>query len=195
MQPTAQNSRQNSGEAAAAARSAEPDPIAPAFASFLSALARPGQEKLPSWNDEELGDDVATLSYERALQASARYRPREWDDRSLTEPVVSRGAPGKAAATAHFEAPRSDGASAQAELKTASITIRMSQAECEQLRRRASEAGLSVSAYLRSCTLEVESLRAQVKDALAQLRPAPALQAPSDAAPSRRSWLRRLISR
>ena len=55
-------------------------------------------------------------------------------------------------------------------LKSASITIRMSNAECAQLRKRAAEAGLTVSAYLRSCTFEAESLRALVKDTLAQLR-------------------------
>jgi hypothetical protein len=55
-------------------------------------------------------------------------------------------------------------------LKSASITIRLSKAECAQLRKRAAEAGLTVSAYLRSCTFEAESLRALVKDTLAQLR-------------------------
>lgn len=50
------------------------------------------------------------------------------------------------------------------------ITLRMSAAECEQLRDRAAEAGLSVSAYLRSCAFEVESLRLQVKDTVAKLR-------------------------
>jgi hypothetical protein len=49
----------------------------------------------------------------------------------------------------------------------------MSTAECAQLRQCAAEAGLTVSAYLRSCTFEVEALRAQVKDALAELRSAP----------------------
>ncbi len=48
-------------------------------------------------------------------------------------------------------------------LKNASITIRMSKEECTQLHRRAAEAGLTVSAYLRSCTFEAESLRALVK--------------------------------
>jgi len=47
---------------------------------------------------------------------------------------------------------------------------RLSQTECGQLRTRAAEAGLSISAYLRSCTFEAETLRSQVKEALAQLR-------------------------
>jgi citrate lyase subunit beta/citryl-CoA lyase len=53
--------------------------------------------------------------------------------------------------------------------KCASITIRLSKTECDQLRKRAAQAGLTVSAYLRSCTFEAEALRAQVKDVLAAL--------------------------
>jgi hypothetical protein len=67
-------------------------------------------------------------------------------------------------------------------LKSASITIRLSKVECTQLRIRAAEAGLTVSAYLRSCTFETESLRALVKDTLAQLR----------TKRSRLAWLHRL---
>jgi hypothetical protein len=64
-------------------------------------------------------------------------------------------------------------------VKNASITIRMSAAECEQLRGRAAEAGMTVSAYLRSCIFEVEGLRAQVKAAVAQIR---STAAPAEAA-------------
>jgi hypothetical protein len=82
-------------------------------------------------------------------------------------------------------------------LKCASITIRVSKAECAQLRARAAEAGLTISAYLRYCTLEAESLRAQVKDTLAQLRSeGPRELTPRetqpDAAPARGTWLGRL---
>lgn len=64
-----------------------------------------------------------------------------------------------------------------AAVKNASITIRMSNDDCDQLRQRAAEADMSVSAYLRSCAFEMESLRAQVKEAVAQMR----LQAPAPA--------------
>lgn len=56
--------------------------------------------------------------------------------------------------------------------KTASITIRLTDAEETQLHERARAAQLSVSAYLRSCIFEAESLRAQVKEALGQIRAA-----------------------
>jgi hypothetical protein len=50
------------------------------------------------------------------------------------------------------------------------VTVRLSKAECASLHQRAAEAGLTVSAYLRSCTIEAEALRAEVKTALAELR-------------------------
>ena len=50
------------------------------------------------------------------------------------------------------------------------MTVRFSAEESARLRRRAAEAGLTLSAYLRSCTFEVESLRAQVKQTLAEMR-------------------------
>jgi hypothetical protein len=49
-----------------------------------------------------------------------------------------------------------------------------------------------VSANLRSCTFEAESLRAMVKDTLAELRLAKAQVKPVDPSPPRRSWLREL---
>jgi hypothetical protein len=75
-------------------------------------------------------------------------------------------------------------------LKCASVTIRLSQAEYAQLRTRAAEAGLTVSAYLRSCTFEAESLRAMVKDTLARLRTGAPAEEPAVSAPRRRSWFR-----
>ncbi|MGB6194484.1 MAG: hypothetical protein WBF42_18610, partial [Terracidiphilus sp.] len=56
--------------------------------------------------------------------------------------------------------------------RTSSVTMRMTEEECSQLHHRAAEAGLTVSAYLRSCAFEVETLRAQVKEALAHLNAA-----------------------
>jgi Mobilization protein NikA len=172
----------------------EPSAAASTFAGLLAAFARSDDKPLPLWNDDGLVEDVATISYERALQAHARYRPRELDDRSLTQPPGPRNAPVKPIETgAAIET--SEPASAPSGLKSASITVRMSHTECEQLRRRAAEAGLTVSAYLRSCAFEVESLRAQVKEALAKMR----LDTPPEVAvattPARPSWFRRAISR
>jgi len=207
-----------------------PSPAAPAFAGFLAALAGPEQatgvpgdgtmsmkwKPAPSWNDDDLADDVATLSYENALKAHARYRPSQLSDRSLTQPANAEPfCYEDASATATHPATRPIAnlvpdampdlksilfrtAPVERDLKDASITIRMSKAECAQLHRRAAEAGLTISAYLRSCTFEAESLRTMVKDTLAQLRAATSQAKPPRSAPSLFSrlagWLARLIT-
>ena len=84
-------------------------------------------------------------------------------------------------------------AALERKLKDASITIRMSKEECEQLHRRAGDAGLTVSAYLRSCTFEAESLRTMVKETMAQLRLVTTQTKPTDAAPTRLRKLTRWL--
>jgi hypothetical protein len=181
------------------------------------------QSPAPSWNDDDLADDVAILSYESALKAHARYRST---DQSLTQPANSvpfcyeeassdlpvearqpvalhtaslgaiTGMEPRATLAQEFSLYRA--AAFERNLKDASITIRMSKAECEQLHRRAAEAGLTVSAYLRSCTFEAESLRAMVKDTLARLRTVTTQAKPAHAMPHRFGrmirWLVRLIT-
>jgi hypothetical protein len=49
------------------------------------------------------------------------------------------------------------------------ISIRLAPAERALIRTRAAEAGISASAYIRQCALEVEQLRAQVREALAAI--------------------------
>ena len=154
----------------------------------------PGWKSPLDWDDDGLADDVATLSYENALRARARYRALDRTDRSLTGPdpnpvdsyelapledvpaplpaqafAASQPVPAPQPAAQPPAAPRVP-AAFERNLKSASVTIRMSQEEAAQLHLRAAEAGLTVSAYLRSCTFEAESLRALVKDTMAQLR-------------------------
>ena len=182
-------------------------PASPSFAGLLAALAAPAPQRAPAWSDDGLADDYATLSYERALRAHARYRSVDASvneslaesDFSLTQPADSepsrireafsdaappagptatlRAATRQAASPsiADFQPETTHGlpTALDRNLKSASITIRLSKVECAQLRKRAAEAGLTVSAYLRSCTFEAESLRALVKDTLAQLRSDP----------------------
>jgi hypothetical protein len=198
-----------------------PSPASQSFAGLLASFTTPGEKKppvrdlgrVPLRNQphdlDGLEDDVATLSYERALRAHARYRAPEgtaepvpqvaarFPSLAAAEPAVAEplrifeAAPAweaedaptavaqvetipaaHFAADAELELPavRDQPAGLDRNLKTSSITIRLSQTECAQLRRRAAEAGLSVSAYLRSCTFETEALRALVKDTLAKMR-------------------------
>jgi hypothetical protein len=201
----------------------QPAPSVPSttFAGMLAALAAPGQKRPPARDLDGLEDDVATLSYERALRAHTRYRAPDPTDRALTQPPdgerlrfdelhTDAGVSAARTATAQLafvppaqvEAEAANEASTLNEissahdrnLKCASITIRVTRAEFAKLRKRADEAGLTISAYLRSCTLEAESLRAQVKDTLAQLRSeAPKELTPRevqvDPAPAKGSWL------
>ncbi|HKN23079.1 MAG TPA: hypothetical protein VJX73_16755 [Terracidiphilus sp.] len=154
----------------------------------------------PLSNLSDLGEDVATLSYESALRAHARYAPANRDlardaERVEGSPTPTSDQGGGARRDASFEcgaagatdaagavyasgaAVRADAApglhtdtARESDLRSASVTIRLSQAECERLHQRAAEAGLTVSAYLRSCAVEAEALREQVKQAIAELK-------------------------
>jgi hypothetical protein len=159
------------------------------FAGFLAALAQPdrapadrGAAQAPIWTDELLADDVATISYEQALRTHGRYHT---DDPIADPEEAAPPAPGNAA-VASPEAVFTFPSAPERVLKEASITIRLSREEDAQLRKRAAEAGLTVSAYIRSCTFEAEALRALVKDTLAKLRTggAPTQQD----SPNRRRW-------
>lgn len=217
---------------------------APTFAGLLASLTAPLLKRPPLRDLDGLEDDVATLSYERALRTHARYRAPALPQRSpasdpaeenlriyevvpdnvetmvqpmFTEPFPIESEPIEPASGASVQIPRaqvrpdqvqpdrvqSDQAQpdqaplpqippAQFEaattsmpsdrnaaafprlsarnLKSASITIRLTSVEYAQLRQRSEEAGLSVSAYLRSCTFEAESLRAMVKDTVSKLK-------------------------
>jgi predicted DNA binding CopG/RHH family protein len=191
-----------------------PAPDSPSFAGLLAALTAPAPRT--AWNNDDLADDVATLSYEHALRAHSRHKAPdagEWEmkrkidsGRELTDVSQQDDAAAQAADASPSLAASADARNAadcgsaafERNKKCASITIRLSMEECEQLRRRAGQAGLTVSAYLRSCTFEAETLRAQVKDVLAELRTAASTEKESPRAEFRRpwrDWLTRLIPR
>ena len=184
-------------------------PPSPNFAGLLASLAAPAQKSASAWSgeraDDGLEDDFATLSYERALRAHARYRTAGPADQSLTQAAdpdliplptdVHKPAPETPQTAPTSRQPETvspPATDSEHKLKCASVTIRLSQAECAQLRNRAAEAGLTVSAYLRSCTFEAESLRAMVKDTLARLRTGAPVEEPAVCAPTRRSWFSRV---
>lgn len=109
----------------------------------------------------------------RAMSGHSSRNPAE-SSLSITEVDVPR----------ETKAPR--------ELKRASITIRLSRPECARLKARAAESGMTISEYLRSCTLEVENLRTQVKDAVATMRAQAAPENPHNAPVERPSLLGRM---
>jgi hypothetical protein len=177
----------------------QPSPSLSSFAGLLATLASPAPQSDAAadallWDSSNLGEDVATLSYERALRAHARYRPLDGDlardsDRvaGARTPAGDRGSDARTDASGEADAAGAIDAAGAAvavdgapdwqavaardrDLRSASVTIRLSRAECARLHQRAAEAGLTVSAYLRSCAVEAESLRVQVKQALAELK-------------------------
>ncbi len=187
----------------------------PTFAVMLAALAAPVPKRSGAWTDEDFVDDTATLSYERALRADTRNSSLDLNDGALeqsAEAEHSRVDPDELPAVAEdlgapmetLQARCSSFADVKPgvagssftvhdrNLKCASITMRLSSAESVQLRQRAVEAGVTVSAYLRSCTVEAESLRAQVKDALARLRSEASKDVQTASPSAGSSWLGRL---
>ena len=157
-------------------------PAGPSFAGMLADFARPEKKFPPSREDGGLTDDVATLSYESALRSHARYRlpviepeilrerirvstpADDIEERLAAAPAIVAEAAAVASSIPDYRA------ALELSRKCASVTVRLTQPENAQLRERAAESGLTVSAYLRSCAFEVETLRAQVKQAMAELR-------------------------
>lgn len=172
-------------------------PAEASFSSLLTALT----SRLPAQNAQDsenlLRDDVVSLSYEQALRTAARHRSPASHAAAQHLPEAERVPPTpQAVQTTKTQA--SHRRSRHAIRMASSVTIRLDESESAELRARAAEAGLTVSAYLRSCIFEVEDLRAQVKQALAQMRstcapPASAppmpLQAPSP------GWRERIFPR
>ena len=179
-----------------------PDPTS--FAGLLASLATAKPQKTTDWLDDSAGnldgfeDDVATLSYERALKTHARYKPdtSEPSGIAIAENLTSWSAPASGINISSPAGPAGHNTDPDQNRKCASVTVRMSKAEAMQLQQRAAEAGMTVSAYLRSCTFEVEALRTQVKQALIALRAAQtAPNAPSKTSPTTRALAAPLSAR
>jgi predicted DNA binding CopG/RHH family protein len=185
-----------------------PSPGSSSFAGLLASLAAPAAPVsglATDRTDIDLGEDVVTLSYERALRSRARYRATNL---TVWEAESAPAAPGLLIADANagqmnyenvgrpVDADKRLGelthtaeqAAARHESRSASVSIRLSKQECARLRQRAEEAGLTVSAYLRSCALEADSLRAQVKATLAELRTTGSNGKPAATNPGPRPW-------
>src|SRR5208283_1128809 len=154
--------------------SSQPSPSLSSFAGLLATLASPAPlsdaADAPLWDTSDLGEDVATLSYERALRAHARYRPLDRDlardsDRvaGARPPAGDQGSDARTDASSEADAADAIDAAGAAvavdgtpdwqavaardrDLRSASVTIRLSRAECVRLHQRAAEAGLTVSA-------------------------------------------------
>jgi hypothetical protein len=150
------------------------------FAAFLARLA-----ELPDWDSdpaveqagmyassdpfEESEEDLASLSYETALRTSTRKANRTRNSQppkpSSKTALAVQPSP-KAPEPRPFE-PRPFEI---VEPRHARTTIRFTAGENKLLRKRAAENSIAVSAYVRSCVLEVESLRSQLQQLMTELR-------------------------
>jgi hypothetical protein len=152
---------------------------ASSFASLLESFTGSPKQTKQIWDDSSLRDDIATISYEQALRSHRRVPQVNTPHAEAQSPATSGSSP----------------APAQKKRKSASITVRLSEAEQVQLHERAAAAQLSVSAYLRSCIFEAEILRAQVKEALSQIRSAEAAPSSQPKPKPAASWRSRLLPR
>jgi hypothetical protein len=175
-------------------------PVSRSFSGILTDIAVPQQKFPPARDFDGLTDDIATLSYEHALRTHARYRPEHVDDKCVGSPgpqppsgALSSAAVDQASMRSPQPVAGAIAAGTDRDRKNASITVRLSSAENDQLRERAAEAGMTLSAYLRSCAFEVENLRSQVKQTLADLRRSKAPEVQSTSALSKFiPWRRRV---
>ncbi len=170
------------GNAAASA-----SPKTASFASLLAGFAAPPRPD-PDWKDDGLEDDIATISYEQALRTHARIHPVSAPpsafEQVVAESSLTRSSPRSRTSGRKLPSPEriaewvskshvrqaAPQAAPLSRRKSASVTVRLSAEERVQLQQRAAAAGLTASAYLRSCLFEAETLRAQVKEALEQFR-------------------------
>lgn len=171
---------------------AEPHRASSSFAGLLEEYAAPRQKFPPARDLDGLDDDVVALSYEHALKTHARYSR---EPESVPQPdsatyvaESTRSIPREEPqALPRTLAPLEPAPTSR---KCASVTVRLTAEENELMRIRAAGADLTISAYLRSCAFEMESMHAQVKEALARMRAA------EKQPPARhRFWLLRFLPR
>jgi predicted DNA binding CopG/RHH family protein len=74
------------------------------------------------------------------------------------------------------------------------VSIRLSEKEMMMLRQRAVESGISISEYVRSCVVEADRLRVQVKQVVADMRLQPKSMGEEEPAPSHISGKSREVS-
>jgi hypothetical protein len=154
------------------------------FASLLASLTSAPKNSSETWDDSALLDDVTTISYEQALQSHRRV--------PALDPARPSSPTPEDPSFANSAASNAISHSGTKQRKIASITIRLTKAEEAQLHERAAAAQLSISAYLRSCIFEAESLRAQVKEALSQMKAATTPESSPQPKPAP-NWRTRLL--
>lgn len=161
-----------------------PDKSRNSFMDLLASLT--GKLESDGWDDSALADDVTTISYEDALRSARRARKASVADGRLVQPESQ-------AEDNSIGVKRRQLGRTEKKAKGASITIRVTAEEHAQLQARAVAAGMSVSAYLRSCIFEAEALRTEVREAVARIESAQKSATADQAGSTRPRWGRQLI--
>jgi len=115
--------------------------------------------------------EVREISYEEALHPKRKKAPAK---KRCTQPKKPAPAKQKEPAFRQVLAektailPAAKKTTAALATRTTTLSVRITDAEQKLLKVRAAEAGLSASAYLRQCILDVDDLREQVQELLAE---------------------------
>lgn len=130
--------------------------------------------------DEELPIEEPKIQAAAPTRKSRQAKPQRKNasaKRTVVEPIVTApsisGRKTKQTKDSFAHVLRKETSLARVEssaLRSSALTVRLSQDESSLIKARADEAQMSTSAYLRQCALEVESLRAQVQETLAQMK-------------------------
>jgi hypothetical protein len=167
------------------------------FASALEGFAASSSPAASAVGDG-LEDDIATISYEKILRSQTRKRPAASVKPPSPKPPAMRPqqTTRKQPVPIHIAKRTPEAVPAPARrshLRSARVTVRLTAEEHTQLQERAASADISASAYMRSCLVDAEALRAQVRQALEQFRAASGVPAettpPAAQPPARRPGL------
>jgi hypothetical protein len=144
-----------------------------------SAQRRPVQVKreaaIPSTPSAAKEPGVA-VKLKRAPRSAVEWQSTsgfEEQRHAIASTIVPRGRPDRRPAqieTRQLEVQTTHAQPSHLEQRRTIVSLRLTEGEMKRLRDRADESGISVSAYMRSCVMEADQLRAQVKRALAEMR-------------------------
>jgi hypothetical protein len=147
------------------ANPAEPEETPTAANPFLLAFHSAQADPLDSLNKDAAQEEESPLIYaEDHVEEDFRFAQQLEREEPHPQATLSPGSPKNPQPVLSFHP------YAQKNGRMMALTVRLTPEDCEEVRQRAKEAGMSISAYLRACALEVDQLRAQVKQMIATLR-------------------------
>ena len=156
----------------------KPAPEPPPLPAHETSPGHPAFPNYSSFNDEALAPDTVSLSIAAEPRSGASSPAPPVFGTVLAEAVspdtIPAPRPGPGSVPTFSSGPLALVWPGPARTeRQVSMSLRVAASEQALIKARATEAGLSASAYLRQCALEVEKLRAQVHHTLAALERGP----------------------